>query len=182
MKTTVLSFVVTLSAFTTISHAGCNQQLLRAAESLRCNADSLVSEFQEEIEHKRVCSDERRFMESLCVLENQTDRFFSDVRSGDDPACLQRSFCSIKQTFDCAQRTASEIRVCSCVRELMGKFSRTLCSIESQRLLVPYEAPRHRHSDYSDSRYSGHRDDRPSAVVRPEAVLLQGLIQILQRR
>lgn len=178
MKTTVLSFVVALSAFTTISHAGCNQELLRAAESMRCTADSLVHEFREEIEDRRICSDERRFMESLCVLENQTDRFYNDVRSGDDLACLQRSFCSIKQTFECAQRAGSEIRLCGCVRDLMGKFGRTLCNVESQRLLVPYEV----HHHHSDSHYSNRSEfSRPSAV-RPEAVLLQGLIQILQNR
>lgn len=178
MKTTVLSFVVALSAFTTISHAGCNQELLRAAESMRCTADSLVHEFREEIEGRRICSDERRFMESLCVLENQTDRFYSDVRSGDDLACLQRSFCSIKQTFECTQRAASEIRLCGCVRDLMSKFGRTLCSVESQRLLIPYEAHHH-----SGSHLSGGRPDfsRPQ-VVRPETALLQGLIQILQSR
>lgn len=52
MKTTVLSFVVALSAFTTISHAGCNQELLRSAEAMRCTADSLVREFREEIEDR----------------------------------------------------------------------------------------------------------------------------------
>lgn len=177
MKTTVLSFVVALSAFTTTSHAGCNKELLRAAESMRCTADSLVHEFREEIEDRRICSDERRFMESLCVLENQTDRFYNDVRSGDDLACLQRSLCSIKQTFECTRRAASEIRLCGCVRDLMGRFSRTLCSVESQRLLVPYEVHHHSDSHYSDRpEYS-----RPSAV-RPEAVLLQGLIQILRNR
>ena len=178
MKTTVLSFVVALSAFTTISHAGCNQELLRSAEAMRCTADSLVREFREEIEDRRICSDERRFMESLCMLENQTDRFYSDVRSGDDLACLQRSFCSIKQTFECAQRTASEFRLCGCVRDLMGKFSRTLCSVESQRLLTPYDEHRH----HSESRFSDRSDYRRSSPIRPEAALLQGLIQILQSR
>jgi hypothetical protein len=186
MKASVFFVVAALSAaVSTTAQARCNQELFRYAQSLHSTAESLVREFREEVKHRPICSTEREFLSTINTMESLSDRFYDGAAEGESPTCLERSFCSMQRSFAYAEQLSRSIRLCSCVRDLMGKFERTLCSVRSSGLLDAGSAPIYRERDdrYYDrgERYQA-PEYRRNPVAKPEEALLQGLLNLLQRR
>lgn len=187
----MLFVVAALTAtVSTTTQARCNQELVRYAQSLHGTAESLVREFREDVRHRPICSTEREFLSTIGTVESLTDRFYDGAAEGESPACLERSFCSMQRSFSYAQQLAQNIRLCGCVRDLMCKFERTLCSVRSSGLLDSTPAPVYRERD---DRYYDHHERhsvpqyrepeyRRSSSPRPESILLEGLMHLLQRR
>jgi hypothetical protein len=175
MKTSSFAFVVL--AITTLvpaaSQARCNSDAYRYAQSMHSLSESMVHEFREELSHRRVCGEEARFLQTLRSLEDQCDRLLDGVQEGEGRECLERTFYGIKRTFCSVRERAQGMRVCSCLKELLCKFDRSMDGLADSGFYSRYEPSRH---DHDDRRVSRRQDGFPHDV------LIQGLVQLLQGR
>ena len=170
MKTSSFAFVVL--AFTTfvpvVTQARTCSEAERYADSMHSLSEGMVREYRGQIAGRRVCDAEVRFLQTLNSLEQQCERLEYAVRHGEERDCLERTFSGIKRTFCSAREKASEMPVCACLREMMGKFDRSMDALADRGF-----------SSHHDRRSVGFESRRPPL---PHEVLARGLADLLQRR
>lgn len=181
MKTSSFVILLAVSALSisTTSHARCNEEAERIASSLDHLSDGIASEFRSAVGYRRICQPEQRFMDTVHSLQGLSDRLHYGLEDGENPACLERTFCSIKRTFSCVKEQANELRIGGCIREMICKYDRSISALDSIGLGPRYEEPRRSYRE--EPSYQRSYSQRPT-VARPEAAIAQGLLRLFQGR
>jgi hypothetical protein len=175
MKTSSLAFVVlaftTLVPVVTQARPSCDDAV-RYADSMHSLSEGMVREYRGQIAGRRVCDTEVRFLQTLNSLEQQCERLEYAVRHGEERDCLERTFSGVKHTFCSVRERASGMQACSCLRELMGKFDRTMDALA--------DAGFRSHHDHHDNRRDiGFDSRRP---LMPHKILARELGGLMSRR